>query len=237
MWQCTPEWTIHGDFWCHSVSKDYVKWKELPHALPSGCESGGATQLPNGDIVVVFQENHVVKPGSARTGTVHMEGRPLNLSDPLLLDWGLAPVNTALVSADGVGGSDISPAWLAADGHHYLFATGGASMSDTPSVYLWNTTTFKSYGAMGALHTYKWDRCSAFGGNAHFCGYGSYARDPNFYPIHGSDNDHKDGLRVLEVLQKTGGAAGRDFYVLGNWDAKQSKVRFCFCTEQRWILC
>ena len=96
-------------------------------------------------------------------------------------------------------------------------------MSDTPSVYLWNTTTFRSYGAMGPLHTYKWDRCSAFGGNAHFCGYGSYARDPNFYAIHGSDNDHKDGVRVLEVLQKTGGAAGRDFYVLGNWDAKQAK--------------
>ena len=140
-----------------------------------------------------------------------MEARPLNLSDPLLLDWGLATVNTGGV--DGVGGSDISPAWLSSDRKHYLFATGGADMSSTPSVFMWNTTTFRSYGAMGPLHTYKWDRCAAYGQNPHFCGYGSYGRDPNFYPVHGSDHDHSDGIRVLETLQKTGEASGRDFYV------------------------
>eukprot|EP01043_Picozoa_sp_COSAG02_P009043 COSAG02_NODE_301_length_25237_cov_19.918490_4_plen_852_part_00 len=216
MWQCDPRSDVRGDFWCHAVSKDYVKWKSLPHALPSGCESGGATQLPNGDVVVVFQHN-----AQLPRGTVHMQGRPLNLSDPLLLEWGLAPVNTG--GADGVGGSDISPAWLSADRKHYLFATGGASMSSTPSVFLWNTTTFRSYGAMGALHTYNWDRCAAYGGNPHFCGFGSYGRDPNFFPVHGSDDDHSDGLRVLEVLQKTGEASGRDFYVLGRWNATDSK--------------
>ncbi len=216
MWQCDPASDLRGDFWCHAVSKDYVKWNSLPHALPSGCESGGATQLPNGDVVVVFQHNEQLPRGA-----VHMQARPLNLSDPLLLDWGLAPVNTG--GADGVGGSDISPAWLSKDRKHYLFATGGASMSSTPSVYLWNTTTFRSYGAMGPMHTYKWDRCAAYGGDPHFCGFGSYGRDPNFFPVHGSDNDHEDGLRVLEVLQKTGEATGRDFYVLGTWSAADSK--------------
>ena len=216
MWQCDERSDVRGDFWCHSVSRDYVKWKPLPHALPSGCESGGATQLPNGDVVVVFQHNAQMPKGS-----VHMEGRPLNLSDPLLLDWGLAVVNTG--GADGVGGSDISPAWLSSDRKHYLFATGGASMSSTPSVFLWNTTNFRSYGTMGPLHTYKWDRCSAYGQNPHFCGYGSYGRDPNFFPVDGSNHDHKDGLRVLEVLQKTGEASGRDFYVLGRWNAADSK--------------
>jgi len=96
-------------------------------------------------------------------------------------------------------------------------------MSSTPSVFLWNTTTFRSYGAMGPLHTYKWDRCAAYGGDPHFCGFGSYGRDPNFFPVHGSDDDHKDGVRVLEVLQKTGEASGRDFYVLGRWRATDSK--------------
>ena len=212
-WQCTPERSTSGDFWCHSVSKDYVRWKQLPHALPSGCESGGATQLPNGDVVVVFQHNH-----QTPIGAIHMEARPLNLSDPLLLDWGVATVQTG--GKDGVGGSDISPAWRSAEDGQWLFATGGATMSVTPSVYLWNTSSFRKYGAKGPLHTYKFDRCYAYGGNAHYCGYGSYARDPNFFGLNSSDHDNSDGVRVLEVLQKTCESSGRDFYVLGNWEAK-----------------
>lgn len=159
-------------------------------------------------------------------GAIHFEARPLNLSDPLLLDWGLATVNTG--GNNGVGGSDISPGWLSGDRKHYLFATGGASMSATPSVFLWNTTTFRSYGGMGPLHTYKWDRCEAYK-NPHYCGFGSYARDPNFYPVHSSDHDHHDGVRVLEVLQKTGEASGRDFYV-------RFMLRYyvnCFCLSPR----
>lgn len=37
-YQCDESSDLHGTFWCHAVSKDYVRWKQVPHALPSGCE-------------------------------------------------------------------------------------------------------------------------------------------------------------------------------------------------------
>lgn len=37
-YQCDELSDVRGDFWCHAVSKDYVRWKQVPHALPSGCE-------------------------------------------------------------------------------------------------------------------------------------------------------------------------------------------------------
>lgn len=47
-WQCvtSPRGALS---WCHSASRDFVRWIPLGVAISGGAESGGAAQLSNGD--------------------------------------------------------------------------------------------------------------------------------------------------------------------------------------------
>ena len=55
-WQCVRK-EGGGLLWCHSTSPDFVRWKALPPMLlRGGAESGGVAQLPDGDVVAIFNQ-------------------------------------------------------------------------------------------------------------------------------------------------------------------------------------
>ena len=111
-WQCVP-FNTSGLQWCHAVSEDFVSWKTLPPMINrSGAESGGVAQLPNGDIVAIFNEVG---------GGGHWQARPTNLSDPFLTFWeDTHPNGTGCsgrcAATPGIPGTDLSQAFLDGSG-------------------------------------------------------------------------------------------------------------------------
>ena len=71
---------VHELWWCHAVSEDHVRWRQLPPAVGPGAESGGTAQLDDGDVVALFHDFG---------GGGHWQARPQNRSDPLLERWTL----------------------------------------------------------------------------------------------------------------------------------------------------
>ena len=56
-WQSWKTWPDPpGVVWGHAVSKDYAKWERLPDVLSPGSFSGGATQLPNGGVKLLYKD-------------------------------------------------------------------------------------------------------------------------------------------------------------------------------------
>ena len=74
----------HELWWCHAVSEDHVRWRQLPPAIGPGAESGGVAQLDDGDVVALFHDFG---------GGGHWQARPRNRSDPLLARWALTLPN------------------------------------------------------------------------------------------------------------------------------------------------
>ena len=74
-WQCqfSPD---SGLNWCHATSPDFVVWTALPpmyNRTGGGAESGGVAQLPDGDVVAIFNQIG---------GGGHWQARPVNGRPP-----------------------------------------------------------------------------------------------------------------------------------------------------------
>lgn len=82
-----------------------------------GAESGGATQLPNGDIVTVFSD---------RSKGGHWSSRPVDITDPFLERW------EKTNSVAGPLGSDMAAGWLGDDGMYRMVASCGGYQTDIP---------------------------------------------------------------------------------------------------------
>ena len=54
-WQCFVK---EGERmrWCHSVSRDFVRWWPLPPITQPGAESGGVAQLDDGDVIAIYNQ-------------------------------------------------------------------------------------------------------------------------------------------------------------------------------------
>ncbi|KAJ0906238.1 putative 2,1-fructan:2,1-fructan 1-fructosyltransferase [Helianthus annuus] len=88
-YQYNPYAPVWGNMsWGHSVSKDMINWYELPVAMVptewydiEGVLSGSTTVLPNGQIFALYTGN------ANDFSQLQCKAVPVNLSDPLLIEW------------------------------------------------------------------------------------------------------------------------------------------------------
>lgn len=175
-----------------------------------GAESGGATQLANGDIITIFTDR---KQGG------HWTSRPKNITDPLLEDWSLT--NTVA----GPLGSDMNAGWLGRDGQFRIVASCGPYQTNIPygemclfvsndTMRTWSLQTAPSQPAPGVLHRYTWKRCTELPAQ---CGGHTNPCDPGMFTIPGTE------VSVVYTMQKTCQCSGREFYALGYYDTDNHK--------------
>lgn len=202
----------HGLWWGHAVSKDYVRWHTLPWntSIGPGAESGGATQLPNGDIVTIFND---LGNGDA-LGSGLLTARPFDRADPLLQVWQITN------KVNGPMGSDMASGWLGEDGLYRIIASCGAYQTAIPygevcifvsndTMRTWIRQTAPGQPAPGVLHRYDWMRCTKLPAQ---CGGHTNPCDPGMFEIPGT------GVSVVYTMQKTCQCSGREFYALGMYN-------------------
>eukprot|EP00948_MAST-09A_sp_MAST-9A-sp1_P002775 g2775.t1 len=211
-WQCVTH-PNGGLNWCHSTSSDFVHWTPLPpmyNRTGGGAESGGVAQLPNGDVIAIFNQIG---------GGGHWQARPVNITDPHLRDWRITQPNgttcedkTQCVVTPGIPGTDLSQAFLdgSDDGYWRVIADRGHATGVTGAAMLTKTKDFTKFEVESLFHEYKWTRCTSLPKE---CGFGPYPRDPNAFEIPSSN-----GTWVLYSMQKTCSFSGREFYSLGKYD-------------------
>lgn len=212
-WQCVP-FNTSGLQWCHAVSEDFVSWKTLPPMINrSGAESGGVAQLPNGDIVAIFNEVG---------GGGHWQARPTNLSDPFLTFWeDTHPNGTGCsgrcAATPGIPGTDLSQAFLdgSGDGKWRVIADRPDAGGAKGAAMIAATVDFTNFTTESTFHEYKWTRCITL---PELCGFGPYPRDPNAFSLPLSSSSAKR-VWVFYGMQKTCSFSGREFYALGTYDA------------------
>ena len=116
-----------------------------------GAESGGVAQLPDGDVVAIFNEIH---------GGGHWQARPVDRSDPFLRDWhDTHPNGTACGEESqceptpGIPGTDLNGAFLdgSGDGFWRVVANRYNSGGATGAAMLVRTKDFKSFEVMYCL--------------------------------------------------------------------------------------
>ena len=172
-----------------------------------GAESGGVAQLPNGDVVAIFNQIG---------GGGHWQARPVNTSDPHLTHWRYTHPNgtscgteSPCVVTPGLPGTDLSQAFLdgSNDGYWRVVADRGHGGGVTGAAMLAKTKDFLSFEVESMYHEYKWDRCVSLPSE---CGFGPYPRDPNTFKL-------IDDIWVFYGMQKTCSFSGREFYVLGTY--------------------
>ena len=212
-WQCVTGADKPGLNWCHATSPDFVTWHALPpmfNRTGGGAESGGVAQLPDGDVVAIFNQIE---------GGGHWQARPVDVTDPYLTHWRYTQPNgntcedkTPCVITPGIPGTDLSAAFEdgSGDGYWRVIADRGHSGGTTGAAMLARTKDFKSFEVESVLHEYKWTRCVSLPAE---CGFGPYPRDPNMFEIPGTD-----GIYVLYGMQKTCSFSGREFYALGKYN-------------------
>jgi sucrose-6-phosphate hydrolase SacC (GH32 family) len=216
-WQCAD--TIEGIGsiqWCHMVSKDYVSWKRLPKVLSPGSFSGGATQLADGSVKVLYKD--------MGKGHKFFTAMPANLSDPNLTVWEEARAPTA------INGSTDPSSGFPQIGGGFGAVVGALGSSSTRGAFsLW--TSDASFGkftyANRKLFEFAWDRTGAF--------QSPVPRDPNFFRLpmpaasqtelrEGDDDEQASPIQMEQYMWAVEGAmkmcywAGHDFYVLGSYD-------------------
>jgi hypothetical protein len=131
-WQCqfSPD---SGLNWCHATSPDFVVWTALPpmyNRTGGGAESGGVAQLPDGDVVAIFNQIG---------GGGHWQARPVNVTDPHLTQWRYTHPNgttcedkTACVVTPGIPGTDLSQAFLDGSGDGFWRVVANPRKAEAP---------------------------------------------------------------------------------------------------------
>ncbi|XWS47661.1 hypothetical protein CRYUN_Cryun13aG0003400 [Craigia yunnanensis] len=156
-YQYNPDSAIWGNItWGHAVSRDLIHWLYLPLALVpdrwydiNGAWTGSATLLPDGQIVMLYT-------GSTNESVqVQNLAYPVNLSDPLLIDWLKYPGNPVIVPPIGIETDefrDPTTAWLGPDGT-WRITIGSRSNTTIGISLVYQTTNFTDYELLdGVLH-------------------------------------------------------------------------------------
>eukprot|EP00939_MAST-03C_sp_MAST-3C-sp1_P003785 g3785.t1 len=206
-WQCSRYYGS-GLNWCHSTSKDFVRWKPLPPIFSyGGAESGGVAQLKDGDAIAIFNQIG---------GGGHWQARPLNRSDPDLVEWRATFPNgtfcdgqNSCAATPGIPGTDLSQAFRfpgsGDDEKWYVVSNRPDAGGAVGAAMLSSTKDFEAFQVENTFIEYAWDRCVSL---PSLCGFGPYPRDPNLFHV-------KDDIWVFYGMQKTCSFSGREFYVLG----------------------
>ena len=178
-----------------------------------GAESGGVAQLPNGDVVAIFNQIG---------GGGHWQARPVDIEDPHLVEWtdrnpdGSACKPSGKCKATpGIPGTDLSQAFKINPDDEYwrVIADRPDASGEKGAALVAKTKNFTSFEIEGTFHEYKWNRCVAL---PSLCGFGPYPRDPNAFLIPNTK------VWVFYGMQKTCSFSGREFYALGTYDAPGS---------------
>ena len=74
-WQCVTSADLN---WCHSVSKDFVRWTPLPPMFSIDGERAGRCSTFERHAIAIYNEIG---------GGGHWQARPVNISDPYLMEW------------------------------------------------------------------------------------------------------------------------------------------------------
>ncbi|KAI3704996.1 hypothetical protein L1987_75226 [Smallanthus sonchifolius] len=151
-YQYNPYAPVWGNMsWGHAVSKDMINWFELPVALVptdwydiEGVLSGSTTVLPNGHIFALYTGN------ANDFSQLQCKVVPVNLSDPLLVEWVKYDGNPILYTPVGIGLKDYrdpSTVWTGPDGKHRMIM--GSKRGSTGLVLVYHTTDYTNYVFVG----------------------------------------------------------------------------------------
>jgi len=220
-WQRWKTWpSPPGVIWGHAISKDYAKWQHLPDVLSPGSFSGGATQLPDGGMKMLYKDT--------AKGNKFYTASPTNLSDPKLIEWEESPHESGVV-----GATDPSPGWPINrdDPNQGFYAVVGSlsTANETKgggAVALWKAdANFSNFKALGReLFAFPWDRLNGQGGPGDKY-QSSVPRDPNFWEASSEGSSEGKGLYAFEGAMKMCFFAGHDFYVLGRYNDTEMSFR------------
>ncbi|GAB2249949.1 hypothetical protein Droror1_Dr00013308 [Drosera rotundifolia] len=147
-YQYNPDSAIWGNItWGHAVSRDLIQWLYLPLALVPdrwfdwfGVWTGSATLLPDGNIYMLYTgdtDNYV---------QVQNLAYPVNVSDPLLLEWVKYDDNPVLIPPKGIALKDFrdpTTMWQGADGVWRLMI--GSKKDGAGIALVYKTTNFTTY--------------------------------------------------------------------------------------------
>nr|AFJ21576.1 sucrose:sucrose 1-fructosyltransferase [Agave tequilana] len=146
--------------WGHAVSKDLLHWNYLPMALRpdhwydrKGVWSGYSTLLPDGRIVVLYTG------GTKELVQVQNLAVPVNLSDPLLLEWKKSHVNPILVPPPGIEDHDFRdpfPVWYNESDSRWHVVIGSKDPEHYGIVLIYTTKDFVNFTLLpNILHSTK----------------------------------------------------------------------------------
>ncbi|KAJ0855974.1 putative beta-fructofuranosidase, 2,1-fructan:2,1-fructan 1-fructosyltransferase [Helianthus annuus] len=215
-YQHNPYAPVWGNMsWGHSVSKDLINWFELPVALgPSewydieGVLSGSTTVLPNGEIFALYTGN------TNNFSQFQCKAVPVNISDPLLVEWAKYDGNPILYTPSGIGLKDYrdpSTVWKGPDGKHRMIM--GSKRNKTGLVFVYHTDDFTNYKLLDEpLHsvpnTDMWE-CV------------------DFYPVSLTNDSALDmaayGPGIKHVIKESWEGHRKDWYSIGTYDAINDK--------------
>ncbi|KAK4486635.1 hypothetical protein RD792_006800 [Penstemon davidsonii] len=210
-YQYNPKGAVWGNIvWAHSVSKDLINWKKVPHAIyPSklfdkyGCWSGSATVLP-GNKPVIFYTGIIDKNQTQ----VQNYAVPANLSDPYLIEW-IKPDNNPIIVADQYVNKttfrDPTTAWLGKDG--YWRTTIGGRRKHRGMAFLYRSKDFINWVRVHhPLHSKN--------------GTGNW-ECPDFFPVAVTSKNGLDtsaiGQNVKHVFKVSLDLTRYDYYTLGTY--------------------
>ncbi|KAL3839295.1 hypothetical protein ACJIZ3_023886 [Penstemon smallii] len=210
-YQYNPKGAVWGNIvWAHSVSKDLINWKKVPHAIyPSkpfdkyGCWSGSATILPGNKPVIFY--TGIIDQNQTQ---VQNYAVPANLSDPYLTEW-IKPDNNPIIVPDKYVNKttfrDPTTAWLGKDG--YWRTTIGGRRKHRGMSFLYRSKDFINWVRVHhPLHSKN--------------GTGNW-ECPDFFPIAVGSKNGLDtstiGQNVKHVFKVSLDLTRYDYYTLGTY--------------------
>lgn len=221
-YQYNPHGAVWGDIaWGHAVSKDLLRWEHLPLAMVpdrwydiNGVWTGSATILPDGRIMMLYT-------GSTEERVqVQNLAMPMDLSDPLLLNWTkIDDANPVLVPPPGIGLEDFrdpTTAWYEPSDSTWRFAIGSKDDSHNGIAMVYSTKDFLNYTRLpGILHAVE---------------RGGMWECIDFFPIatagaaanKGLDLSVRPGKQVKHVLKASSDDDRHDWYAIGTYSPAEN---------------
>jgi len=216
-YQYNPYDTYWGPmYWGHAVTRDFIKWEQLPVALApdteydkDGCFSGGAVEMPDGRHLLMY--TGVRKQCRADGTEEEFQTQCIAIGDGVHYEkYAGNPVITAEQLPAGNDIHDFRDPHIWRENDTYYAVIGNRSEDDSGTVLLYKSTD--------ALH---WDfvRRVASCRNQ----YGKMWECPDFFPL--------DGESVLMVSPQEMPAIGREFHagngnvcLIGKWDEQNKQL-------------